>query len=222
VIILPPSGYVSLHNARDILMHGMYEGVSPSENMKAYRNSGLHVVDAVQAVAAAKALRQPILSGALGLFAVFSSRDTPMRLHNKALIEAALFPANGTVLTFAYVDRGAQAPFGLSWSDLKELTRDPLCVEERAFRAWVRKQERKKSWPCHQAEGHVRHSRGRPSDLMGRVVKIIEELHSNGKLTPSMRNKEVQALVQKFFPSGCGPSLETVRLARKEVEISHR
>ena len=37
-----------------------------------------------------------------------------------------------------------------------------------------------------------------------------------------MRNKEVQALIQKFFPSGRGPSLETVRLARKEVEISHR
>jgi hypothetical protein len=57
---------------------------------------------------------------------------------------------------------------------------------------------------------------------MGRVVEVIEELHSSGKLTPSMGNKEVQALVQKSFPSGCGPSIETVRLARKEVEISDR
>jgi hypothetical protein len=222
VRILPPSGYASLHNARDILMHDMYEGVPPSENIRAYRNRGLHVVDATQAMAAAKALRQAILAGELDLFALFSSRDTPMRLHNKALIEGALFPSNSIVLTFAYVDRSSQAPFGLSWSDLKELTRDPLCVEERAFRGWMRKQERKKSWPCHQAEGHVRHSRGRPSDLMGRVVKIIVELHSNGKLTPAMRNKEVQGLVKKFFPSGRGPSLETVRLARKEMETSHR
>jgi len=222
VRILPPSGYVSLHNARDILMHDMYEGIPPSENIKAYRNRGLHVVDAAQAMAAAKALRQAILAGELDLFALFSSRDTPMRFHNKALIEAALFPPNSTLLTFAYVDRHSQAPFGLSWSDLKELTRDPLCVEERAFRSWVRKQERRKSWLCHQQEDHVRRSRGRPSDLMGRVVEVIEELHSNGKLTPSMRNKEVQALVQKFFPSGHGPSLETVRLARKEAEIGHR
>jgi hypothetical protein len=53
-------------------------------------------------------------------------------------------------------------------------------------------------------------------------VEIIAALHSDGKITASMRNKEVQTLVQKFFPSGCGPSLETVRLARKEVEIGHR
>jgi hypothetical protein len=111
---------------------------------------------------------------------------------------------------------------GLSQSDLKELTRDPLCVEERGFRGWVRKQERRKSWPRHQDEDHARRSRGRPSDFMGRVVEIIAELHSDGKITASMRNKEMQTLVQKFFPSGCGPSLETVRLARKEVEIGHR
>jgi hypothetical protein len=220
--IFPPSGYMSLRDARDILMRRMHEGIAPSEEIEKYRNDGLHVVDATQAMAAAEALRQPILSGEIGLFALFSSRDTPMRLHNQALCEAALCPSNGTVLTFAYVDRHSQAPFGLSWSDLKELTRDPLCVEERAFRGWVRKQERKKSWPCHRAEGHVRHSRGRPSDLMGRVVEIIEELHSNGKLTPSMRNKEVQALVQKFLPRGGAASIETVRLARKEARIRRR
>ena len=220
--ILPPSGYVSLHNARDILMHDMYEGIPPSENIKAYRNRGLHVVDAAQAMAAAKALRQAILAGELDLFALFSSRDTPMRLHNKALIEAALFPSNSIVLTFAYVDRSSQAPFGLSWSDLKELTRDPLCVEERAFRELGEKARAKEVLAMPSAEGHVRHSRGRPSDLMGRVVEVIEELHSNGKLTSSMRNKEVQALVQKFLPRGCTASIETVRLARKEAQIGRR
>ena len=203
--IFPPSGYLSLRDARDILMRCMYAGVAPSEKIERYRSEGLHVVDAKQAMAAAEALRRPILSGQIGLFAVFSSRDTPMRLNNKALIEVARLPPNSTVLTFAYVDRHSQASFGTSRSDLKELTRDPLCVEERAFRGWVRKQERRKSWPCHQEEDHVGHSRGRPSDLMGRVVEIIEELHSSGKITPSMRNKEVQALVQKFFPSGARP-----------------
>ncbi|MGD0533698.1 MAG: hypothetical protein ABSA62_15940 [Methyloceanibacter sp.] len=88
---------MSLHNARNILMHDMYEGIPPSENIKAYRNRGLHVVDAAQAMAAAKALRQAILAGELDLFALFSSHDTPLRLHNKALIEAALFPSNSTV-----------------------------------------------------------------------------------------------------------------------------
>jgi hypothetical protein len=130
--------------------------------------------DAKWSIAAAEALRQPILLGQIDLFAIFSSRDTPMRLSNKTLVEAAMLPPNSTVLTFAYVDRHFQAPFALSRSDLKELTRDPLCVEERAFRGWVRKQERRKSWPCHQEEDHVGRSRGRPSDLMCRVVEIIE------------------------------------------------
>lgn len=172
--IFPPSGYISLTDARDILMRRMYEGVTPSEEIDKYRSEGLNVVDAKWSIAAAEALRQPILLGQIDLFAIFSSRDTPMRLSNKTLVEAAMLPPNSTVLTFAYVDRHFQAPFALSRSDLKELTRDPLCVEERAFRGWVRKQERRKSWPCHQEEDHVGRSRGRPSDLMCRVVEIIE------------------------------------------------
>jgi hypothetical protein len=199
----------------------MHEGMPPSAMIEKIRAEGIHVNDAAQAMAAGRTLRQAILDGELDLFAIFPSRDTPIRLHDQALIEAA-FPSDSAVLTFIYIDRHPRAPFGLSWSYLKELTRDPLCVEERAFRGWMRKQERRKSWPCHQEEGRARRSRGRPSDLMGRVVEVIEELHSSGKLTPSMGNKEVQALVQKSFPSGCGPSIETVRLARKEVEISDR
>src|SRR5271167_3937914 len=120
--IFPPPGYLSLRDACDVLMRRMHEGITPSEEIERYRSDGLHVVDATQAMAAAEALRQPILLGEIGLFALFSSRDTPMRLHNQALYEAALFPSNSTVLTFAYVDRHPGAPFGISWSDLKELT----------------------------------------------------------------------------------------------------
>ena len=158
-------------------------------------------------------------SGRLGLFAVFSSRDAPMRLHNKALIEAALFPANGTVLTFVYVDRDPRAPFGLRWSDLKELTRDPLCIEERAFRVWLRQQERKKAWPCHRVAGEVRRPKGRPSDLIDDAIEAIEELDANGKLTLSMPNKEVHALVQLTRTSLRKVSEETVRRARNQANV---
>ena len=220
--VIPPPGYLSLHDACDVLMQRMHKGMPPSEEIRTYREEGVSVVDGGQASLSASVLRRGIQAGELELFALFTSRDTPMRLHNRALIEAALFPMNSTVLTFAYVDRHSRAPFGLSWPDLKELIRDPLCVKERGFRGWMRNQERKKLWPCHQEKDHVRRSRGRPSDLMGRVVEIIEELRSKGKLAPAMRNKEVQALVQKFFPSGRGASIETVRLARKEMEAGDR
>ena len=150
----------------------MYAGVASSEEIERYRSEGLNIVDAKHAKAAAETLREAILSGQLALFAIFSSRDTPIRLTNKALIEAALFPDSSAVLTFAYVDRHAQAPFFLSKSDLKELIRDPLCVEKRGFWSWVKKQEGKKSWPCHQ--NNSRRPRGRPSGLKARVVEIIE------------------------------------------------
>lgn len=153
----------------------------------------------------------------LGLFALFSSRDTPMRLHNKALVEAALFRSNSTVLTFAYCDRHSRAPFGLSWSDFKELICDPLCVEEGAFREWLRRQERKKVWPCHQLMAEARRSQGRPSNLIDEATEVIEELDVTGKLTSSMRNKEVHALVQMARPSLCEVSEETVRRARKQA-----
>jgi hypothetical protein len=62
-----------------------------------------------------------------------------------ALVEAALFPPTSTVLTFVYCARHAKAPFGLSWLNFKELTHDPLCLEEKQFGRWLRSQERKKA-----------------------------------------------------------------------------
>ena len=57
--IFPPSGYLSLRDARDILMRRMHEGITPSEEIERYRNDGLDAVDATQAMAAAEALRRP-------------------------------------------------------------------------------------------------------------------------------------------------------------------
>jgi len=86
--VIPPSGYLSLRDARDMLMQRMHNGIPPSDRIRAYRNDGVHVVDAAQATASAKVLRQAIRRGELALFAIFSSRDTPMRLHDLALIES--------------------------------------------------------------------------------------------------------------------------------------
>jgi hypothetical protein len=214
--ILPPPGYVSLSDARDILMRRMHKGVPPSEDIKAHRKEGLHVVDATQATAAANVLRQAIRKGELALFALFSSRDTPMRLHDLGLIEAALFPPNSTVLTFIYCARHAKAPFGLSWSDFKELTRDPLCLDEKQFGRWLRSQERKKAWPCHASEGETRKPPGRPP-LIDEVVEAIEELIAKGELSPTAPVKVMHARLQRTRPSLGEISEETVRRARNQA-----
>jgi len=214
--IIPPPGYLSLRNARDILMQRMHKGILPSADIKTYRKDGAHVVDGKQATAAAKILRQAIRQGELALFALFPSRDTPMRLHNRALIEAALFPTNSTVMTFAYCLRHSQAPFGLSWSDLKELNRDPLCLDEKGFGRWLRSQERKRQWPCHASGIKTRKPPGRPS-LIDDVIEAIEALSAKGELTPSTPNKVVQSLLQRARPSLQTVSEETVRRARNQA-----
>jgi hypothetical protein len=215
--VLAPPGYLFLNDARDITLRRMYEGVASSEEVKRYRREGLDVIDAKEAIAAAVALRQSILMGHIGLFAVFSSRDTPMRLHNLALIEGALFPPNSTVLTFAYCERHPQAPFGLSWSDLKELSRDPLCIDEKSFRRWLRNQERKKDWPCHELGRETRRPPGRPSRLIDEAIEAIEELSAKGELMPSTPNKVVHDLLRSARPSLRNISEETVRRARKQA-----
>jgi len=214
---IPPSGYCSLRDACDILMQRMHKGMPLSEEIRMYREEGFHVIDANQAAASASVLRQAIREGALALFALFSSRDTPMRLHNLALIEAAMFPGNSTVLTFAYCARRSGTPFGLSWSDLKELARDPLCLDEKSFGRWLRTQERKKEWPCHKLEGEIRRPPGRPSRVIDDAIEAIEELSAKGKLTPSTPSKVVHALLQSTRPSLRNVSEETVRRARKQA-----
>jgi hypothetical protein len=214
--VIPPPGYLSLRIGREILMQRMYMGILPSEEIKQHREDGLSLIEGTQAMASAKALRQAIRNGELALFAVFSSRDTPMRLHNKALIEAALFPPTSTVLTFAYCGRRREAPFGLSWSDLNELSRDPLCLDEKEFGRWLRRQERKKEWPCHGLGAESSKPRGRPP-VVDEVIEVIEELSAKGKLRPSTPTKVVHDLVKRARPLLHNVSEETVRRARNRA-----
>jgi hypothetical protein len=210
--IIPPPGFLALYKAREILMQCMHRGIAPAEDIQAYRKDGDDVVDGRRATAAAKILRQAIQRGDLGLFALLSSRDTPLRLHNSGLIKAAQFPPNSTVLTFAYCERHSQAPFGLSWPDLKELSRDPLCLDEKVFRRWLKSQERKNEWPCHQAEGETRNPPGRPS-LMDEVIEVIEELSAKGELAPTTPIKTLHTRLQRARPSLRKISESTVRRA---------
>ena len=214
--IIPPLGYLPISNARDTLVRCMHRGIPPSEYIKAHRKDGHQLVDRSQATAAAEVLRRAIRKGDLALFALFSSRDTPMRLHDLGLIEAALFPPDSTVLTFIYCARLAKAPFGLSWSDFKELTRDPLCLDEKQFGRWLRSQERKKAWPCHASEGETRKAPGRPP-LINEVVEAIEELIAKGELSPTAPVKVMHARLQRARPSLRNISEETVRRARNQA-----
>jgi hypothetical protein len=116
-----------------------------SGDIEAHRKDGLHVVDGAQATVAGEGSPPSYSEGRISTIRTFSSRDTPMALHDRALVEAALFPPTSTVLTFVYCARHAKAPFGLSWLNFKELTRDPLCLEEKQFGRWLRSQERKKA-----------------------------------------------------------------------------
>lgn len=217
--IFAPAGYITLVGARDELSGRMHAGLQPSPEIESYRREGFCVIDGRKATAAARELRNPILSGELGLFAVLSSRPTPMRIHNSDLLDAALLPRGSKVLTFVYCDRQLGAPFGLSWPEFKELMKDPLCLEVKPFRAWLRQTEKRRNWPCHSVEPR-RQSHGRPSKLRDDVIEIIEELDKEGRLSGSMLNKQVQALVQSSRPSLREVSEETVRRARKEANIN--
>jgi hypothetical protein len=160
--------------------------------------------------------RRPLRRSSAKLFALFSSRDTPMRLHDLGLIEAALFPPNSTVLTFAYCARHAKASFGLSWSDLKELMRDPLCLDEKQFGRWLRSQERKKAWPCHASEVQTRKPPGRPP-LIDEAIEAIEELIAKGELSPIAPVKVMHARLRRARASLREISEETVRRARNQA-----
>jgi hypothetical protein len=214
--IIPPAGFLTMSDARDTLMRCMHRKVPPTEDIKAHRKEGLHVVDGSQATAAAKVLRQGIRNGDVALFALFSSRDTPMRLHDLGLIEAALFPSTSTVLTFIYCGRHAAAPFGLCWSDLKELTRDPLCLDEKQFGRWLRSEERKKAWPCHASKDQAHQLPGRPS-LIDEVIEALEELIAKGDLSPTDPVKVMHARLRRARPLLREIAPETVRRARNQI-----
>jgi hypothetical protein len=141
----------------------------------------------------------------------FLPGGAPVRLNDQDLVEAAArFARKSMVLTFAYIDRDPRAPFHLAWHDFEELTRDPLCLEELAFRAWLKKE---KEQSCYQS-GEPRKPRGRPSRLRDEVEEVLHDLIKKGDVTPSTGNKQVHHLVQQARGSLRKISPDTVRRAR--------
>jgi len=159
---------------------------------------------------AASRLREAIFRQQLELYAMLSP-GPPIRLLDAALFEEAFFTEK-EVLTFNHIVRHRMRRFGLCWQDLKKLSRDPLCLDENAFRKWLR-QEVRKSARAHNGAGSA--PPGRPSEKRSEVLKAIEQLDAQGRLEPGMRNKEVHALVQKLLPS-LEISRDTVRRARNQ------
>ena len=87
----------------------------------------------------------------------------------------------------------------LTWKEFNRLICDPLCLEERNFRAWLKREARKRAWPCHMANP-VRRRPGRPLEKRDAVEALINRLGSQGKITPQMSIKEICKLVAKAKP----------------------
>ena len=210
-----PSGYLSLRAAHDHLPR-MPPAAPPTDPST---DAGIAVVDSHNAIAAALDLRRAILDQDLELYAMLSSA-TPTRLVEQALIEAALFPANA-VMTFYCIERARRATrFDLSRKDLKKLTRDPLCLDEKAFRSWFNRQVRKRA-RTHKPAGEARKSPGRPSEKRSKAIEALKEVHEQGKLRPDMSTKELYALVKNKHPT-LEMSLDTVRRAREQFAVKKK
>jgi hypothetical protein len=197
----------------------MYQGARPTDKSQ---ETEIDVLDSDCVAAAAKELRHAIFNGELELYAMLSS-GAPTRLINQTLIESAFFPANA-VMTFYSIDRHPAAPFDLSWQDLNKLTRDPLCLEEKAFRRLFDRQVRKRA-RTHKLAGEAWKSPGRPSEKMDKAIEAIEELHDQGKVRPGMSTKELHALVKEVRPSLDIKKIfptESPRLSRDFRQIRHR
>jgi hypothetical protein len=163
---------------------------------------------------AARRLREPIVENELDLYAILSSA-TPTRLTEQRLIEAASFPAD-RVLTFYGIDRRDRS-FGLSWEDLKKLSRDPLCLDKKAFRTWLAGEVRR----VQKQAGRAWKSPGRPSEKRDQTIKALEALQAQGKLKARMPAKQLYALLTEADPS-LEVSLDTVLRAKKAFLLKKR
>ena len=221
----PPSGYLSLRDARDELIRQMHEGVSPSEKTKQRQQEGYNVLDFAQTMAAVKALREAILSGDLDLYAYLHLDVEPRRLTLEQCQSAAQLK-DGSVLSFFNIVRMKGTPIDLSWSETRKLAQNPLCINEKAFRDWLKMEARKTAWPCHGAPLPKRR-RGAPPKI-DEVMEIIEQLKALGKLRmkcecrSSLKLETIHELVLKQAPHLSKPKaeiIETVRRALEELEL---
>jgi hypothetical protein len=166
---------------------------------------------------AALRLREAILKGELELYAILSS-GTLTRLTEQRLIEAASFPADA-VLTFYSIDR-LRRSFDLSWQDLKKLSRDPLCLDEKAFRKWLAREVRDRT-RAQKLAGSAWKSPGRPSEKRDQTIKAIEALYARGNVKARMTIKELHALLKQVDPS-LDVSLDTVGRAKKAILLKKK
>jgi len=222
-----PSGFKSLHEARNELRRVMHQGVPRSEEVERLRSEGIDASDHTQTMSAVKILREATMSGDLSVYTVLSPCAQPRQLSHE-LCQIAAKPKDGTVLTFAYLLRHRLAPFDRSWSDVEQLTRAALFVETQAFNDFQREGEQKKAWPCHAIIANPKKRRGRPRKVDD-VIKVLKELHETGELKSSMKFKQIVHLVQKERSSLREVSKETVRRACHEIglefagsRLSHR
>jgi len=193
----PPSGFKSLHEARNELRRAMHQGVPCSEEVERLRSEGIDASDHTQTMSAVKILREAAISGGLSVYTVLSPCAQPRQLSTE-LCQIAVKPKDGTVLTFAYLSRHRLAPFDRSWPDVEQLTRAPLFVDAQAFDDFQRERERKEAWPCHAIIANLKKRRGRPPKIHT-VIEVLRDLNQNGRLNASMKLDHIHALVKKPF-----------------------
>lgn len=142
-LVAPPAGYVALNEACVELMRRMYELVPTSDLATMREVEWYDGLGRQRRIAAAEIFRQPILSAAVGLYALLNSKEEPIKLDPRRIADLALFPANGRVLTFFGIDRRLKPTRahpnieGLTSSQIRELEFDPLYVLEEEFREWL-------------------------------------------------------------------------------------
>ncbi len=215
-VFSPPSDYVSLYEAPNELMRKMHVGVPFDEEVEQHRSDGIDAWDLTWKMKAKQALHKAILSGDVDIYAEFVS-EGPRRL-SPEIWQAGIRRKGQGLPTLAYIDRHVMAPFGLPWPVVKELRKAPLFLNKQAFRAWLIKEMRKKAWPCHAIGANSEKPRGRPRKRDD-IIKVLEELDETGELKPSMKIKQIHALVQKHLSAVLKFSEETTRQACHEIGL---
>jgi hypothetical protein len=214
----PPSGFKSLHEARNELRRAMHQGVPCSEEVERLRSEGIDASDHTQTMSAVKILREATKSGGLSVYTVLSPCAQPRQLSTE-LCQIAVKPKDGTVLTFAYLSRHRLAPFDRSWPDVEQLTRAPLFVETQAFNDLQRESEQKKAWPCHAITAKPKKRRGRPRKADD-VIGVLREFDASGRINPSMEINQIYDLVKEALSGTLKVSKETVRRCCHEAGIA--
>ena len=215
-VFSPPSDYVSLYEAPNELMRKMHVGVPFDEEVEQHRSDGIDAWDLTWKMKAKQALHQAIISGIITVYAEFASEG--LRALSPEIWQAGIRRKGQGLPTLAYIDRHVMAPFGLPWTVAKELRQAPLFLNKQAFRTWLRKEMRKKAWPCHAIGANSEKPRGRPRKRDD-IIKVLEELDETGEFKSSLMLKQILHLVQKERSSLRDVSKETVRRACHKLGI---